>query len=144
MVEENVAKAHRWFEEVWNQKREESVWEILAPDCVLRGISEDGSDLHGPGAFVEFMRRQLASFPGMRMKLEDCFGAGDKIVARWSATMAHDGESFGFPATGAQLTLHGMSVSRFVNGRLAESWDIWDQAGLVRQLQSNHAKGAGA
>lgn len=56
MVEENVALVKRWFEEVWNQKRSETIRELLSADCVAHGTSETGDDLHGVEGSWNFKR----------------------------------------------------------------------------------------
>ena len=38
---------HRWFDEVWNQGREETVDELLAPKAIVHGLGE-GNDVVGP------------------------------------------------------------------------------------------------
>src|SRR5258707_13289923 len=42
MSDENVALGRRWFEEEWNQKKSNSVPELLAADAGMHGISETG------------------------------------------------------------------------------------------------------
>ena len=52
MVEENVAATRRWFEEVWNQRRVETIHELVAPDCVIQGVSETGETLRAGCVFA--------------------------------------------------------------------------------------------
>ena len=48
MSEANKAFAKRWFEEVWNQGRKETILELLAPDAVI----QDGENASvGPEGF---------------------------------------------------------------------------------------------
>ena len=59
---------------------------------------------------------------------------GDKVVARWTSTMTHQGEFLGFPATGKKATITGTSIQRVSNGKIVEGWDNWDQLGLLVQI----------
>ena len=43
-MEENVALVKRWFEQVWNQKRSDTIRALLSADCVAHGTSETGGD----------------------------------------------------------------------------------------------------
>ncbi len=52
MVEQNMAVVRRWFEEVWNQKRSETIRELLSPDFVAHETSEAGGDLYGVEGFL--------------------------------------------------------------------------------------------
>jgi len=38
------------------------------------------------------------------------------------------------PATGKDITIHGIIITRFENGRAVEEWEEADMVGLMRQL----------
>jgi len=145
MSDDNVALGRRWFEEVWNQKKSNSVPELLAADAVMHGISETGEDVHGPAGFLALHAKLLSAFPDMQFTLDDCFGAGDKIVVRWTATMRHAGPGLGIEATGAEITLRGMGIARIADGKVQETWDNWDRMAMFEQIDAAvKAKSAGA
>jgi predicted ester cyclase len=144
MVEENVALVRRWFEEVWNQKRSETIRELLAPNCIAHGTSETGGDLHGPEGFLELHARLLDAFPDMHIEVEDGFGAGDQVAVRWTATMHHRGNRLGIEATGAAVKIAGLSMARIVGGKVVETWDSWDKLGMFQQIEEGKARAAEA
>jgi len=145
MLNDNVALGRRWFEEVWNQKKSNSVPELLAADAVMHGISETGGDICGPAEFLAMHARLLSAFPDMQFALDDCFGAGDKIVVRWTATMRHTGLGLGIDATGAEIKLRGMGIARIAGGKVQETWDNWDRMAMFEQIEAAvKAKSAGA
>ena len=145
MSDDNVALGRRWFEEVWNQKKSNSVPELLAADAVMHGISETGEDVHGPAGFLALHAKLLSAFPDMRFTLDDCFGTGDKIVVRWTATMRHAGSGLEIEATGAEITLRGMGIARIAGGKVQETWDNWDRMAMFEQIDAAvKAKSAGA
>ena len=144
MVEENVAATRRWFEEVWNQRRVETIHELVAPDCVIQGVSETGEAMRGPDAFLQVYNRLVGAFPDMRMTVEDCFGAGDMVAARWSGKMRHTGHELGIDPSGATLELAGITMLRFANGQVVESWDQWDKLGMFKQIEAAGSKSASA
>lgn len=145
MPDENVALGRRWFEEVWNQKKSGSVPELLAADAVMHGISETGGDVHGPAEFLALHAKLLSAFHDMQFTLDDCFGAGDKIVVRWTATMRHAGPGLGIEATGAEIKLRGMGVARIADGKVQETWDNWDRMAMFEQIDAAaKAQSAGA
>jgi predicted ester cyclase len=144
MADDNVALGKRWFEEVWNQKKIESVPELLAADSVMHGISETGGDVYGPVEFLAMHARLLSAFPDMQFAIDDCFGAGDKIVVRWTATMRHTGPGLGIDATGAEIKLRGMGIARIAGGKVQETWDNWDRMAMFEQIEAAvKAKSAG-
>jgi steroid delta-isomerase-like uncharacterized protein len=145
MVHENVALVKRWFEEVWNQKRSGTIRELLAADCVAHGTGENGEDLHGVEGFLAFQARQVSAFPDMHIEVHDCFGMGDKVAVRWSATMHHRGNGLGMEPTGAEVKIAGMGIARIENGKVKETWDNWDKMAMFQQIDAaSKAKSASA
>jgi steroid delta-isomerase-like uncharacterized protein len=108
-VEENVKLMRRWFQEVWNEGRMQTIHDLFAPDAVAIGELEDSVKLRGPAEFEAFARRIRGAFPDMNVVVEDVFGAGDKVVLRWSGTMTHLGDHLGMPATGKPVQVTGIT-----------------------------------
>ena len=44
------------------------------------------------------------------------------------------GELAGIPPTGKSSIVTGMTVDRFMNGKVVESWGLFDQFGMLQQL----------
>lgn len=133
-VEENVKLARRWFQEVWNEGRMQTVHELFAPDGVAIGQSEQGEALRGPKDFASFVERIRGAFPDIKITVEDAFGADDRVALRWSAAMTHKGHQLGMPATNRQVRISGITITRMRDGQIVEGWDNWDQLGLMKQL----------
>ena len=133
-VEENIQLMRRWFREVWNEGKTETVHELMSPNGVARGNSTSGADIHGPDEFVRFVENIRAAFSNIDIKVEDAFGTADKVVVRWPAKMTHRGHGLGMPATGKPVLLSGISIVRINNGKILEGWDNWDQLGMLAQI----------
>jgi hypothetical protein len=85
-VKENVELMRRWFKEVWNEGRTQTISDLLAPNGIGIGQLEDGSPLRGPAEFVSFVERIRGAFPDINVVVEDAFGAKDKLkTATWIA-----------------------------------------------------------
>jgi steroid delta-isomerase-like uncharacterized protein len=124
----------RWFKEVWNEGRTQTIHDLLAPDAVGIGELEDGGTLRGPAEFVPFVERIRGAFPDINVVVEDAFGAEDKVVLRWSATMTHSGDHLGMPATGKPVRITGMTIARFLDKQIIAGWDNWDQLAMLKQI----------
>jgi steroid delta-isomerase-like uncharacterized protein len=133
-VEENVQLMRRWFQEVWNEGRTQTVYELLSADANGHGQLEDGSSIRGPAQFLPLVERIRGAFPDINIVVDDAFGAGDKVVVRWSATMTHRGDHLGMPATGKPVRLTGTTIARIQDHQVIEGWDNWDQLGMLRQI----------
>ena len=81
-----------------------------------------------------FIGALLTAFPNIHYTVEDMVTEGNKVTSRWSATATHTGDLFGMPPTGKDVTMIGITIFRVVDGRIAELWDVWDQAGMMAQL----------
>jgi steroid delta-isomerase-like uncharacterized protein len=133
-VEENIQLMQRWFQDVWNEGRIQTVYDLLAPNGVARGQRGGESEIRGPEEFVKFVREIRGAFPDVKLQVEDILGAGDEVVIRWSAIMTHSGDAFGVPATGKSVRVRGISIARIKDGKIIEGWDNWDQLGMLAQI----------
>jgi steroid delta-isomerase-like uncharacterized protein len=131
---DNISLMKRWYREVWRESKNETIYELLAPDAVLTGQTGPQEEIHGPEEFAAFAARIRNAFPDTDIVVEDAFGIDDKVVARWSATMTHSGDGLGVPATGKQVRITGMSIARIVNGKIVEGWDNWDRLAMLEQI----------
>jgi steroid delta-isomerase-like uncharacterized protein len=128
------ALTRRWFDEVWNQAREATIDELLAPDAVMHGLAEAGDDLSGPEAFRRFYRQFRSGFPDIRIAVEDVVAERDLTCCRIIGRGTHAGDGLGIKATGRAVTVTGMVMARWKDGRIVEGWNEFDAAGLMRQV----------
>lgn len=130
---DNVALVRRWFHEVWNERRDATVHELLDPAATghLEGLVT-----HGVAEFSAARSILLQAFPDLRVVAEAILAEGDEVAVRWSAEGSHRGELLGIPATGRPIRIRGMTWLRMSNGRIVEGWDAWNQGRLMSELQA--------
>jgi len=133
MSEENRRLAVRWFEEVWNGRREAMIDEVMRPDSL--GHLE-GKDVLGPAEFKTQRAALLAAFPDLSVVVEATAADGDVVVVRWKADGTHLGHGFGIQATGAPVAFRGMTWFVMSGGSFIEGWDAWNQGGLIESLRA--------
>jgi len=133
MSNEPAIIARRWFEEVWNGRRDEAIDELMERDAV--GHME-GGDVHGPEEFRNGRAVFLAALPDMHITIEDILSQGDRAVVRWRVRATHTGELFGLAPTQRKVGVRGTSWFRIRDGKLAEGWDTWNLGGLLDSLRS--------
>ena len=66
--------------------------------------------------------------------IEDIIAEGDKVVARWRSRATHQGNYMDIPPTGNRIEFTGISVYRIEGGKIAESWSVEDEYGLMAQI----------
>jgi steroid delta-isomerase-like uncharacterized protein len=133
-VAKNADLIRRWFEEVWNQGRAQTIHEMCAKDAVGYGQAQHGADIHGPEQFEQFWRTFRGAFSGIKVEIHDTVEEDDRVVARWTMTMTHTAPFLGLQPMNKTVSVNGMSMQRFKNGQIVAGWDNWDQLGLMVQL----------
>ena len=129
---ENKVLVRRWFEEAWNKGRAEAIDEMCAPNAVVHDLG--GQDTSGLDALKAFHSKFHDAFSNHRVRLDEIVAEHDLVAVRWTRTATHSGRGLGFPATNKTVTFGGMLFLRVENGKLKESWNCYDRAGLLQQL----------
>ena len=132
MNHQNRTLSRRWFEEVWNQKRTDTLEEILSPDCAGHMVS---GEVPGVEAFRLVRDEFLSAFPDLRFEIEDIVAEGDNAVVRWKASGTHSGDGLGLTATHEPIEVRGITWHRYEDGKIVEGWDGWNQSGLMQELR---------
>ncbi|MFZ3333775.1 MAG: ester cyclase [Candidatus Acidiferrales bacterium] len=133
-VPENIALVRRWFGEVWNEGRVQTIYDLLDENVVGIGQDQPGVEIHGPADFVALFNRLHGAFPDIKITVDDTIAADDKVVARWSAVMTHTGDHLGIPATNRPVRVTGITIAQIKDGKIIRGWDNWDQFALMQQL----------
>lgn len=124
-IDSNKRLVVRWFEEVWNQGRRETIFELLAPNGVLH---DGGTVIRGPEEFATlFYDRMRAEFTDFHVTPGTALAENDLVSLRWTARCHHK-------ATNKDTTVTGISIVRVQDGQFVEAWQNWDEASLAAQL----------
>jgi predicted ester cyclase len=120
-AQENKALVRREQQELWNHTGElDAADELFAADQAEAAKREAADFRQG--------------FPDVVSTIEDIIAEGDKVVAHWRSRATHQGEYMDIPPTGNRVEFTGISVYRIKEGKIAESWNIEDQFGLMQQI----------
>jgi steroid delta-isomerase-like uncharacterized protein len=131
MSEDNIAVTRRIYEEVWNQGNLDVIDELCTADFTDHDPVMGEQDLD---AVKETVATYRASFPDLELKVEDVFGSGDKVCARWVANGTFENEMMGQAPTGEKGDpIDGIAIDRFEGGKIAESWGQWN---VLRFMQN--------
>ncbi|HEY1065552.1 MAG TPA: ester cyclase [Pirellulales bacterium] len=129
MSQVNLALARRWFDELWNQRNESLIDELLTPDSVCY------SD-HGPICGVDEFRKSqyipfTSAFSESHIEIEDMVADRDFVVVRWNFTGKHSGDLEGHAATNQHVYFSGMTWIRYSQGKMMEGWQCSNLPKLV-------------
>jgi steroid delta-isomerase-like uncharacterized protein len=131
---DNSTLMKRWFKEVWNDRRIETIDELLSPNFVGHYEHEEitGSD-HWKERLYDVM---LKAIPDFRVEVKDVVADRDMVVTRWQAKGVLSEELFGVSPSGEEYEFSGISWTRIVDGTIVENWNNWNMSYLLRQLLS--------
>lgn len=132
--ETNKAIVIRVNQEFWNQKN----LKVLDETHRLDSISHHNPVLPGNplnfNAYKQAALMHLAAFPDLQVTNDDLIAEGDKVAVLWTATGTHKGELMGMPPTGRQIKWTGITIYRFANSKIVESWWSYDALGMMQQI----------
>ncbi|MEW4455107.1 ester cyclase [Bremerella sp. JC817] len=123
--------AETWFEEVWNQRNDNAIFELSDENAV--GYAESDVRYFSMETFKEFRDNVLKAMPDVRIDVEDTIEQPPNVVVRWFLTGTHTGDGFGFTPTHSRVTLRGMTWLRVnENNKFIEGWDCWNQGRMLQ------------
>ena len=129
--EKNKAAKRRYFA-AFNSQDLTAIEGLFAPEYVLHIAGSP--DIEGPETLKEMVGGTFAALSDLAATVEDMVAEGDKVATRWKITAIHSGEFLGIPPTNRRITMNGIIIDRFKNGRVVEAWESFDMHGLMAQL----------
>ena len=130
--ERNEQVSRRGFD-VFNSGDMSVVDEITADGAVNHDPATP-EEAQGPEGFKEFVQMYRTAFPDLHITVDDQVSDGDKVCTRWTSEGTNDGELMGMPATGKHVKVSGLTIDKIEDGKVVESWNQWDNLGLMQQL----------
>ncbi len=121
--ERHKTTARRALEEICIGADLDSAAECYREDFVDHVNAIEFRGLDGVRQSVALYRE---TFPALEIAIDDQVAEADRVATRWIMK--------GVTAEGREVEISGMTISRFVDGRIAEDWTIYDAASLAQQL----------
>jgi steroid delta-isomerase-like uncharacterized protein len=133
MSDANKNVVRRLFDEVWNKGNLPVADQLFASSYTHHDPSTPDFG-HGPESEKKRATLYRTAFPDFRLTIEDLTAEGETVTARWSCHGTHKGDLNGIAPTGKPFSISGISIARFISGRMVEGWINWDALGLMQQL----------
>jgi steroid delta-isomerase-like uncharacterized protein len=129
----NIVSGIKFFEDMLGKADWKLADELVAKNVVMHHPSSP-QPVSGSENVIGFLGAFRAGFPDMTMKVELVFGAAEMVAVRWHMSGTHTAELFGIPASGKSVSVRGISLLRFANGKVIEDWVSEDSLGLMQQI----------
>ncbi len=88
----------------------------------------------GKEAIARRKMAEMASMGGVTMEVVNRVARHDEVVAEWIVRGTHQGPLMGFPGTGRQIEIRGLTVVTRARGKITKESLYYDVADLYRQL----------
>jgi steroid delta-isomerase-like uncharacterized protein len=127
----NIA-AQEAFGEAVNTGNLEAFDTLVAPNCVDHDPAPGQVD--GPEGFKAFFTDMRTAFPDLNVAVETLVADDDQVAFAYTLSGTHTGPFQGHEATGKSISVRGVQISKFDDGRMTERWGSTDEAGIMTQL----------
>ena len=129
--EQNKDVVKRYWNGKWNERRPGILDELQTQNVVYHGTS---MEMNGLEEYKKVYGIFASAFQDTQLTIESIMADGDKVMTRVKMTGTHKGDFEGIPPKGKILTLSAFTVFRFIDGKIAEEWEILDELGMMSQL----------
>ena len=119
------------IDEIWAKGRIELADELFHPQAICPSAAALPVGPEGTKQIVQMVR---TAFPDYWVKIDMIAAEGDRVGARIVQGGTHEGEFFGVPATGKEVSWTEMAMLRIGGGKILATWFDSDIAGLMQQL----------
>ncbi|MGA9493106.1 MAG: ester cyclase [Mycobacterium sp.] len=119
-----VANAHgrKTFEEFYKGWSTSQPWvpgTVRAMDLAAYSVT---ARVIGIREYRQMMEVAYASIPDFHTVVHDQIATDERVVARWTTSGTHTGDSLGAPATGKPIEFSDLSVWEFEDGKARRGW----------------------
>lgn len=137
MPQEYDTVLHRWFDQVWNQQRTDTIDELMTDDTRHYGLSGPGGEpVTGLDNFKAFHKTFLAAFPDLHVTVDDVVSEGSKISGRYTVTGINRGPLNDQDPTHVKVEFAGFGMCTMESGKFVEVWNYVDFPKMQNDLQT--------
>ncbi len=135
---DNKAVMSLFMKHIWNEGREDMVENYVAPQYKIH--HDPGDPWHGKtlnlDAFKNRLRVSRAPFPDQCFTTREMIEENNNVAISWLWQGSHLGQLAGIKPTGKMITMSGLTIYYFENGKLSGHWQMADRLGVFQQLSS--------
>jgi steroid delta-isomerase-like uncharacterized protein len=121
-----------YLEEVWNKGNVALTGEFLTPDTIYHGMG--GREVKGIEGMRQYAMALRFALPDLHFTIKDIITEGDIVMYRYEMQGTFTAPYGNIPPTGKKMRLIGMMLDRFQDGKIVESWDVFDRLTFLQQL----------
>lgn len=139
MTVDRQAITLHWFDEWWNQRRDDTLERLTTPNCTAEVEGVDGA-LDRAG-LREHRRAWFNAVPDMRLDTLWVAAAGDMVLVQWRLHGTHLGLGLGIPPSAKPVDINGFTSVWFEGDRIARCVDRWNRGEFIANLMQVQKSG---
>lgn len=114
----------------WNRWELNGIIEHWAEDVVhySENVPVDTGDM------IRRMEAGLRAFPDLHLDVKSILAEGDRVSLRITITATHKGQFGDLAPTNRRVSWHIVEELRFVDGKVAEHWDVMNYLPMLKEL----------
>jgi len=123
--------SRRILEDVFGNGKYEYLDQACDPGFVEHDPLTGDSDREAVKSNAQMYR---AAFPDLKATILAQAAEGQNVATHWRMSGTHQNAILGIPATGKRIIVEGMTLDKFLGGKLTESFTQWDTLSFLQQL----------
>ncbi|MBO4205555.1 ester cyclase [Micromonospora echinofusca] len=141
MTADPVAVVREFLDVVRSGVEPDRAARLMAPTITAHQVQAENPTTitRTPQEYAEHVEEMLVAYGPFRVEVDELFGSGDRVYARWTQHGRHVGTVDGIAPTRRPVTQVTSCVYRVADGRIAEYWIQIDRWGLRAQLGTGQA-----
>ena len=134
---ENKQRYADYIQVIFNEARFDELDGFLAPDYAIKDAPPGSAE--GAAGIREVVTMFRTAFSDMLITLDEVIAEGDWVASKSTLRGTHRGNFLGMEPTGRSVEVTSLTMIKFRDGKLLESWVKNDVAAMMRQLQGPQA-----
>jgi len=130
--EQNIEVVKKWLLEINKDNFVELFDELWSDSC--RQYFNSSTEPVEYDDFKQMIFNMYREYPVIEHRIHDMIACGDKVAAKFSASVVHDTTMFGAPPTGKEIEWSAIAIFQLSNGKIQNRWEITDLLGMYEQL----------
>jgi predicted ester cyclase len=131
-TEQNKATEQLMVAEVLNKGNLEYIDKCIAPDFQYHGPS--GASVKGIEGEKQFIAGLRAAYPDIHVTIQDILAEGDMVATRTLCTFTSPVKANDTTTANKKVVMAGSIIERFRDGKIVETWELYDRLDLLQQL----------
>ena len=120
--------------EAFNTGNADALDNYIAEDAVDHAVDTMMTKKHGLAAVKDWLLANKAAFPDTKLTVNAIAASGDTVLSYYTFTGTNSGMMMGMPPTNKSVSVDGVDIVVFKDGKVVEHWEVTDNLGMMKQL----------